>query len=83
MVVEDEQRNDKRALSRKRHIVLLAQNQKGLENIYEMVLSLILATISIVNHVSTGNSLEALRGVIVATACLGGIAAGSRRRRRG
>ena len=37
MVVEDEQRNDKRALSRKRHLVLLAQNQKGLENIYEMV----------------------------------------------
>ena len=33
MVVEDEQRNDKRALARKRHIVLLAQNQKGLENI--------------------------------------------------
>jgi len=37
MVIEDEQRNDKRALSRKRHIVLLAQNQKFLENIYEMV----------------------------------------------
>jgi DNA polymerase-3 subunit alpha len=37
MVIEDEQRNDKRALSRKRHLVLLAQNQKGLENIYEMV----------------------------------------------
>lgn len=37
MVIEDEQRDDKRALGRKRHLVLLAQNQKGLENIYEMV----------------------------------------------
>jgi DNA polymerase-3 subunit alpha len=78
MVVEDEQRNDKRALSRKRHIVLLAQNQKGLENIYEMISK------------SYGGDYfyrkpridwELLKkhqeGVIVATACLGGIAAGS------
>ena len=78
MVVEDEQRNDKRALSRKRHIVLLAQNQKGLENIYEMV-----------SKSYSGDYFyrkpridwELLKkhseGVIVATACLGGIAAGS------
>jgi DNA polymerase-3 subunit alpha len=78
MVVEDEQRNDKRALGRKRHIVLLAQNQKGLENIYEMV-----------SKSYSGDYFyrkpridwELLKkhseGVIVATACLGGIAAGS------
>ncbi len=78
MVIEDEQRNDKRALGRKRHIVLLAQNQKGLENIYEMV-----------SKSYSGDYFyrkpridwELLKkhseGVIVATACLGGIAAGS------
>ena len=78
MVVEDEQRDDKRALGRKRHIVLLAQNQKGLENIYEMV-----------SKSYSGDYFyrkpridwELLKkhseGVIVATACLGGIAAGS------
>jgi DNA polymerase-3 subunit alpha len=78
MVVEDEQRDDKRALSRKRHIVLLAQNQKGLENIYEMV-----------SKSYSGDYFyrkpridwELLKkhseGVIVLTACLGGIAAGS------
>ena len=78
MVVEDEQRNDKRALARKRHIVLLAQNQKGLENIYEMV-----------SKSYSGDYFyrkpridwELLKkhseGVIVLTACLGGIAAES------
>jgi DNA polymerase III subunit alpha len=78
MVIEDEQRNDKRALARKRHIVLLAQNQKGLENIYEMV-----------SKSYTGDYFyrkpridwallnKHQEGVIVATACLGGIAAGS------
>ena len=78
MVVEDEQRDDKRALSRKRHLVLIAQNQKGLENIYEMV-----------SKSYSGDYFyrkpridwELLKkhseGVIVLTACLGGIAAGS------
>ena len=37
VVIEDEQREESKELSRKRHIVLLAQNQKGLENIYSMV----------------------------------------------
>jgi DNA polymerase-3 subunit alpha len=78
MVVEDEQRNDKRALARKRHLVLIAQNQKGLENIYEMV-----------SKSYSGDyfyrkpriDFELLKkhseGVIVLTACLGGIAAES------
>ena len=76
MVVEDEQRQDTRALARKRHIVLLAQNQKGLENIYEMV-----------SKSYTGDYFyrkpridfdllsKHSEGVIVLTACLGGIAA--------
>jgi DNA polymerase-3 subunit alpha len=75
VVMEDGQRDDKRALSRKRHIILLAQNQKGLENIYEMV-----------SKSYTGDyfyrkpriDFELLKkhseGVIVTTACLGGIA---------
>ena len=55
MVIEDEQRDDKRALGRKRHIVLLAQNQKVLRTFMKWFPSPTAAIISIVNHVSTGN----------------------------
>jgi len=78
MVVEDEQRNDKRALSRKRHIVLLAQNQKGLENIYEMVSKSYSGDYFYRKPRIDWELLKKHQeGVIVATACLGGIAAGS------
>ena len=78
MVVEDEQRNDKRALSRKRHIILLAQNQKGLENIYEMVSKSYSGDYFYRKPRIDWELLKKHQeGVIVATACLGGIAAGS------
>ena len=78
MVVEDEQRNDKRALSRKRHIVLLAQNQKGLENIYEMISKSYSGDYFYRKPRIDWELLKKHQeGVIVATACLGGIAAGS------
>ena len=78
MVVEDEQRNDKRALGRKRHIVLLAQNQKGLENIYEMVSKSYSGDYFYRKPRIDWELLKKHQeGVIVATACLGGIAAGS------
>ena len=78
MVVEDEQRNDKRALARKRHIVLLAQNQKGLENIYEMVSKSYSGDYFYRKPRIDWELLKKHQeGVIVATACLGGIAAGS------
>ena len=78
MVIEDEQRNDKRALSRKRHIVLLAQNQKGLENIYEMISKSYSGDYFYRKPRIDWELLKKHQeGVIVATACLGGIAAGS------
>jgi len=78
MVVEDEQRNDKRALARKRHIVLLAQNQKGLENIYEMVSKSYSGDYFYRKpRIDWALLKKHQEGVIVATACLGGIAAGS------
>jgi len=78
MVVEDEQRNDKRALSRKRHLVLLAQNQKGLENIYEMVSKSYSGDYFYRKpRIDWAMLKEHSEGVIVLTACLGGIAAGS------
>jgi len=78
MVVEDEQRNDKRALARKRHIVLLAQNQKGLENIYEMISKSYSGDYFYRKPRIDWELLKKHQeGVIVATACLGGIAAGS------
>ena len=78
MVIEDEQRNDKRALARKRHIVLLAQNQKGLENIYEMVSKSYSGDYFYGKPRIDFNLLSKhSEGVIVTTACLGGIAAES------
>jgi DNA polymerase III subunit alpha len=78
MVVEDEQRNDKRALSRKRHIVLLAQNQKGLENIYQMVSKSFSGDYFYRKpRIDFDMLREHQEGVIVLTACLGGIAAES------
>ena len=78
MVVEDEQRNDKRALARKRHIVLLAQNQKGLENIYEMVSKSYSGDYFYGKpRIDFGLLSKHSEGVIVTTACLGGIAAES------
>jgi len=78
MVIEDEQRNDKRALGRKRHIVLLAQNQKGLENIYEMVSKSYSGDYFYRKPRIDWELLKKHQeGVIVLTACLGGIAAGS------
>ena len=78
MVIEDEQRDDKRALGRKRHIVLLAQNQKGLENIYEMVSKSYSGDYFYRKPRIDWELLKKHQeGVIVLTACLGGIAAGS------
>ena len=78
MVVEDEQRNDKRALARKRHIVLLAQNQKGLENIYEMVSKSYSGDYFYGKpRIDFDLLSKHSEGVIVTTACLGGIAAES------
>ena len=78
MVIEDEQRNDKRALARKRHIVLLAQNQKGLENIYEMISKSYSGDYFYRKPRIDWELLKKHQeGVIVLTACLGGIAAGS------
>ena len=78
MVIEDEQRDDSRALARKRHIVLLAQNQKGLENIYEMVSKSYSGDYFYRKPRIDFDLLKKhSEGVIVLTACLGGIAAES------
>ena len=75
VVIEDEQREESKELSRKRHIVLLAQNQKGLENIYSMVSQSYQGDYF---YKKPRIDFELLKkhseGVIVATACLGGIA---------
>ena len=76
MVIEDEQRNDKRALSQKRHLVLLAQNQKGLENIYEMVSKSYTGDYFYRKpRIDWAMLKKHSEGVIVLTACLGGIGA--------
>ena len=78
MVIEDEQRDDKRALGRKRHLVLLAQNQKGLENIYEMVSKSYSGDYFYRKpRIDFDLLKQHSEGVIVLTACLGGIAAES------
>ena len=78
VVVEDEQREDSRALARKRHIVLLAQNQTGLENIYEMVSKSYSGDYFYRKpRIDFDLLSKHSEGVIVLTACLGGIAAES------
>jgi len=76
-VVETEQRKDFDILRRRRHLILLAQNQTGLQNIFSMI-----------SKSFTGQNFyrfprvdyEMLRehneGVIAASACLGGVYAG-------
>ena len=78
MVIEDEQLDDNRALGRKRHLVLLAQNQKGLENIYEMVSKSYSGDYFYRKpRIDFDLLKQHSEGVIVLTACLGGIAAAS------
>ena len=76
-VIEDEERKEADTLKRRRHLILLAQNETGLKNIFKMI-----------SQSFAGDNFyrfprvdyEMLRkhseGVIAASACLGGIYAG-------
>lgn len=76
-VIESEQRNLKDTVNRRNHLILLAQNQKGLNNIFQLV-----------SKSYSGDNFyrfprldykmlkEHSEGVIAASACLGGVYAG-------
>ena len=77
-VVEDENRSVKSAINRRRHLILLAQNQTGLSNIFKLVSQ----------SYAEGNFYRFPRldyallekyneGIIASSACLGGVYAGS------
>ncbi len=82
-VIEDEQRNLKDTINRRNHLILLAQNQKGLNNLFKLISSSF-----------TGESFyrfpridyemlkENSEGIIAASACLGGVYAGDMWRNR-
>ena len=76
-VVEDEQRNFKGLVNRRNHLILLAQNQTGLNNIFKMVSD----SFSGDNYyrfprVDYELLAKHSEGVIAASACLGGVYAG-------
>ena len=76
-VVEDEQRHFKGLVNRRNHLILLAQNQTGLNNIFKMVSD----SFSGDNYyrfprVDYELLAKHSEGVIAASACLGGVYAG-------
>ncbi|MBT5638307.1 MAG: PHP domain-containing protein, partial [Candidatus Peribacter sp.] len=76
-VVETEVRTYKSIVNRRSHLVLLAQNQKGLENIFQMVSKSFQGDYFYrfprIDYALLEKHSE---GVIVSTACLGGLFAG-------
>ena len=82
-VVEDEQRNLKDTVNRRNHLVLLAQNQKGLNNLFQLI-----------SKSFSGDNFyrfpridfemlwEHSEGLIASSACLGGVYAGDMWRNR-
>ena len=76
-VIEDEQRNLKDTINRRNHLILLAQNQQGLNNLFQLI-----------SRSFSGNNFyrfpridyqmlkEHSEGLIAASACLGGVYAG-------
>ena len=81
MVIEDEgasKRNVKNILNRRRHLILLAQNQTGLSNIFSMV-SKSYSESNFYRYPRMDYELlkEHNEGVIAASACLGGVYAGN------
>ena len=82
-VVEDEQRNLKDTINRRNHLVLLAQNQKGLNNLF----TLISKSYSGDNfyrfpRIDYEMLKEHSEGIIASSACLGGVYAGDMWRNR-
>ena len=78
--IEDEgnKREVKNILNRRRHLILLAQNQKGLNNIFNMV-SKSYSTENFYRFPRMDYAMlkEHNEGVIAASACLGGVYAGN------
>lgn len=76
-VIEDEERKEADTLKRRRHLILLAQNETGLKNLFKMISK----SFSGDNfyrfpRVDYDMLREHSEGVIAASACLGGIYAG-------
>ena len=82
-VIEDEVRTYKSIVNRRHHLVILAQNQKGLENIFQLISGSYQGD----NYYRFPRiDYEMLEkhneGIIVSTACLGGVFAGDMWRHR-
>ena len=82
-VVEDENRSDKGQLNRRSHLILIAQNQTGLNNIFQLVSKSFQGdNFYRFPRVDYESLREHSEGVIAASACLGGIYAGDMWRNR-
>jgi len=82
-VVETEQRTFKSIVNRRNHLVLLAQNQTGLENLFQMISKSFQGDYFYRFPRIDYDLLEKhSEGVIVSTACLGGLFAGDMWRNR-
>lgn len=79
VVIEDEERNTESILRRKRHMVLLAKNQEGLNSLFKMISKSFERPYFYRKPRMDYNLLkEHVKGNIVATsACLGGVYAGN------
>jgi len=77
-IVEDENRSIKSVINRRRHLILLAQNQTGLSNIFKLV-SQSYAEGNFYRFPRVDYSMleKHNEGIIAASACLGGVYAGS------
>ena len=82
-VVETEVRTYKSIVNRRHHLVILAQNQKGLENIFQLISKSFKGdNFYRFPRIDYKMLEEHSEGIIVSTACLGGIFAGDMWRNR-
>ena len=74
---EDEERKDKNILRQRRHLVVLAKNQKGLTNLYKLIsISHKKPYMYYSPRIDLGLLKKHSEGLIVTSACLGGVFAG-------
>ena len=80
---EESKKSMKNILNRRRHLILLAQNQKGLENIFQLISKSFKGdNFYRFPRIDYKMLEEHSEGIIVSTACLGGIFAGDMWRNR-
>ncbi len=76
-IIEDEQRNLKDTINRRNHLILLAQNQKGLNNLFQLISkSFSRDNFYRFPRIDYQMLKEHSEGLIAASACLGGVYAG-------